>query len=217
MDDHRPLEAPSVPVQRPAIYLSYAWGDLQETGTSREAIVDRLYDSLLADGYRVKRDKMDLGYKGLISDFMREIGRGDCIVVVISDKYLKSPFCMFELLEISHHAAFYDRICPIMLPDAKLHTLRDRLQYVAHWKAELGHLEQLIQQVGIEVLSASGSFQEYEKYRDITQQADKLLTCLADINSQTSQRLAANDFETLKRAIDARLRQLASLPAPPGR
>ena len=43
------------------------------------------------DGYNVVRDKEDVGYKGSISDFMRTIGRGDFIVVAISDKYLKSP------------------------------------------------------------------------------------------------------------------------------
>jgi hypothetical protein len=70
-------------------------------------------------------------------------------------------------------------------------------------------VKHLIEQVGIDVISASGSFQEYEKYREITHNADKLLTYLADINSQTPQMLAANDFETLRRAIDARLRQVA--------
>jgi hypothetical protein len=39
--------------------------DEYETGPSREDIVDRLYDSLTADD--VCREKMDLGYKGLIS------------------------------------------------------------------------------------------------------------------------------------------------------
>ena len=31
---------------------------------------------------------------------MRAIGEGDRIFVVLSDKYLKSPFCMYELFEI---------------------------------------------------------------------------------------------------------------------
>jgi internalin A len=106
--------------------------------------VDRLYEALAADGYTVKRDNMDLGYKGLISAFMRELGRGDCVVVLISDAYLKSPFCMFELLEIYRHHEFHERICPVVLADAQLHTLVDRLTYVKHWKAEFTCIEQLI-------------------------------------------------------------------------
>ena len=206
--DHLPVTVASAPPTRPAVYLSYAWGDVRATPAGERAVVDRLYDALVADGYTVKRDIMDLGYKGLISAFMRELGRGDCVVVLISDAYLKSPFCMFELLEIYRHHEFHERICPIVLADARLHTLRDRLTYVAHWKEQLTSVEQLIQQVGFQVLSASGSLQEYETYREITYHADKLVSYLADINSQTPQLLEANDFATLKQAIDARLQSL---------
>ena len=68
--------------------------------------------------------------------------------------------------------------------------------------------EQLIQEVGIQVLSASGSLQKYDTYREITYHADKLVSCLADIHSQTPQLLEANDFATLKQAIDARIQSL---------
>jgi internalin A len=206
--DHQPAIVASVPPVRPSVYISYAWEDVRATAAGERALMDRLYEALAADGYTIKRDSVDLGYKGLISAFMRELGRGDCVVVLISDAYLKSPFCMFELLEIYRHHEFHERICPVVLADARLHTLADRLTYVAHWKAEFTRIEQLIQAVGIQVLSASGSLQEYETYREITYHADKLVSCLADINSQTPRLLEANDFATLKRAIDARLQAL---------
>ncbi len=72
----------------------------------------------------------------------------------------------------------------------------------------MARIEQLIEQVGFQVLSASGSLQEYEKYREITFYADELLTHLADIYSQTPERITADDFTMLKCAIDARLQQL---------
>jgi hypothetical protein len=206
--DHLPTTAVSAPPARPAVYLSYAWGDVRATPAGERAVVDRLYDGLIADGYTVKRDTMDLGYKGLISDFMRELGRGDCVVVLISDTYLRSPFCMFELLEIYRHHEFHERICPIFLADARLHTLEDRLTYVTYWKEKATSIKQSIQQVGIQNLSASGSLQEYEKCRDIAYYIDKLVSYLADMNTQTPQLLEANDFATLKHAIDARLQSL---------
>ena len=43
---------------------------------------------------------------------MQEIGRGRCIITVISDKYLKSPNCMYELVQIAENGQFYDRIFP---------------------------------------------------------------------------------------------------------
>ena len=78
--DYLPVTVASVPPARPAVYLSYAWGDVRATPAGERAVVDRLYDALVAGGYTVKRDTMDLGYKGLIRAFMRELGRGDCVV-----------------------------------------------------------------------------------------------------------------------------------------
>ena len=202
---------PSDPARSmPTIYLSYAWGDARETGPSREAIVDQLYASLITDGYHVKRDKMDLGYKGLISAFMQEIGRGDLIVVVISDKYLKSPYCMYELLEISQHQNIHERIFPIVLEDAKIREPEDCADYVIFWRDKENGLRQAVEKVGLETLSPEGGlFQRYKRYQAIMQNADHLIDYLADMNTLTSQLLAANDFATIKRAIDDRLAELS--------
>ena len=94
------------------VYISYAWG-----GES-ERIVNELDADLQSKGILVVRDKRDLGFKGMIRDFMQQIGRGHAVIVVISDKYLKSPNCMYELVEIARNKDFYDRVFPIVLGDA---------------------------------------------------------------------------------------------------
>src|SRR5688572_15322470 len=77
------------------VFISYAWGDEQEK------IVDQIDLALQRRGIRIIRDKRDLGYEGSIKAFMERIGQDRCIVVVMSDKYLRSPNCMFELIEIA--------------------------------------------------------------------------------------------------------------------
>ena len=81
-----------------AVFISYAWG---EDTHERETIVNQLDQSLQRRGVTIIRDKRDLGYKGMIRDFMKRIGEGYCVIVVISDKYLRSKNCMFELVEIA--------------------------------------------------------------------------------------------------------------------
>jgi hypothetical protein len=203
------------PNLRPAIYISYATDEAQETGASREAIVDRLETALTTAGYRVRRDKRDLAYKDRISEFMAEMGRADCIVVVLSDKYLKSPFCMGELLDIYRHHHFRERIFPIVLPDVTLNRLPGRLLYVRYWHDECANIEREMQAIAPALLSTSGSHREAEKYRDIAQHIDALLTYLADMNSQTPQDLEVNDFAALKQAIAARIQHLAAQDLPP--
>lgn len=51
----------------------------------------------IPEGFDVRRDKENAGYRASIRDFMKEIGQGNCIIVAISDKYLKSENCMFEM------------------------------------------------------------------------------------------------------------------------
>ena len=87
-----------------AIFISYAWG-----GESEE-LVNQIDKTLQQRGFRIIRDKRDLGYKNSISAFMERIGQGNCIIIVISDKYLRSPNCMFELVEISNGKQFHDRV-----------------------------------------------------------------------------------------------------------
>ena len=42
-----------------------------------------------------------MNYKDPIRAFMQRLGRGKCIVVVLSKAYLTSASCMFELTEIA--------------------------------------------------------------------------------------------------------------------
>jgi len=189
------------------IFVSYAWGDRRETGDSREAIVDRLYDTLVSRGHKVVRDKKDNGYGKRISEFMRRLGEGKLVVVVVSDKYLKSPYCMYELLEIYEHGGLVEgRMFPIVLSDAKMYSLADRLEYVLHWKREKKKIEDLINELGLDAFSAEGTYREYDQYyRRIFQNVDQLTALLRDINALTPQLLEDNNFEVLVTAITARV------------
>ena len=69
-------------------------------------MADALYHSLKEANPEVIRDKNALEYKGFISDFIGEIGQGKCVVVAISRKCVRSPFCMFELYAIARNSNF---------------------------------------------------------------------------------------------------------------
>jgi internalin A len=51
----------------------------------------------------------------LIKEFMQRIEKGKCVIVVISDRYLKSPNCMYERVQIANNGEFDNRIFPIVL------------------------------------------------------------------------------------------------------
>jgi internalin A len=123
-------------------YVSYAWGDDKTPeGKAREQIVDDLCASALASGHQILRDKEVLGLGDSISRFMRRIGTGDRIFVILNDKYLRSPHCMFELSEIwrtSRHEGetFLERARIYALPETKIWDPIDWTDWAIHWKKQ---------------------------------------------------------------------------------
>jgi len=66
----------------PEIFVSYAW-----SGESTR-IVDGIEAALRGTGIGFSRDRNELRYKDSIRDFMRRLGRGKAVVVILSNQYL---------------------------------------------------------------------------------------------------------------------------------
>ena len=193
---------------KPKIYFSYAWGDAKETGESREKIVNELYDSLTDDGFNIIRDKMNLEYGGLISDFMEDIGEGDLVVVFISDKYVKSHYCMFELYEIARNSKwdrqlFRQRILPVPVEYIAFGDPDVLRIYFTHWKQEEKKWADFILENMQQATEAQTD--RYQKTKSINQKFGDLSDWLADINTSTTSLLSQNDFQPVKDAIKKRL------------
>ena len=191
------------------IFFSYAWGDQNEKGESREKIVDELYESLKDDGFEVVRDKKDLGYGGLISGFMKDIGEGSLIIVFISDKYLKSQYCMFELLEIFRNSRgdkeqFAKAIMPVSVEYVKLSDTEVLDQYFEHWAVETKKWEDLVAKRKSQVTESQTD--QWQRMKKINQNFGDLADFLRDINSSTVNLLKENDFQIVKDEITKRLK-----------
>jgi hypothetical protein len=137
--------ATAAPRPPSSVFVSYAWGGDSET------VVDRIEQAFQARGVRVVRDKKDAGYKSDIAAFMQRLSRGDQVIVVVSDRYLKSQFCMAELVGIADSSRsgddFVKRIYPVVLEDAQLFRPIERLQYVRHWEKERDELDREMRSV----------------------------------------------------------------------
>ena len=179
------------------VYISYAWG-----GES-ERIVNQLDVDLQANGITIIRDKRDLGFKGMIRDFMQQIGRGYAVIVVISDKYLRSPNCMYELVEIARNKDLYDRIFPIVLADADIYNPVNRIKYIKHWEDKLKELDEAIKMVSSANLQ--GLRDEIDSYDEIRDNISNLTFLLKDMNTLTPEIHENSNFEILISVLKKRL------------
>jgi len=178
------------------IFVSYAWG-----GES-ERTVDELEATFVAQGLSIVRDKKDLGYKGSIEAFEQRIGRGQAIILVISDKYLRSKHCMYELVEVAENRNLRERIFPIVLPDAKIYDAVDRLAYIRFWDGEIDKLNQAIKEVAV-VANLKGITADLDLYDRIRDNIAELTDLLSDMNTLTPEIHAESEYATLIEAVSA--------------
>jgi Leucine-rich repeat (LRR) protein/GTPase SAR1 family protein len=180
------------------IFLSYAWR------SESEEVANQIDQAFQAKGITIVRDNRDIGFKGLIKEFMEELGRGKCVIAVIDDKYLKSPNCMFELVQVAQNGSFYDRIFPIVLGDVKLPKARDRLKYIRHWQEEIDALNQELRKFG-DPIKISSIHEELNQYEDIRNAIDKLADTLKNMNTLTLQMHQDSDFQIIINAVEKKL------------
>jgi hypothetical protein len=139
----------------PKVYVSYAWGDdSSEEAKQRGLVVDRLCESVQAEGWEVIRDKNVLKLGDLISTFMRTLGQADLVIVVLSAKYMRSIACMTELHSIYRNSRqekqeFLNRIIPLVLSDARISTWRDRAEHARHWESEFNEMSPNVSLMGV--------------------------------------------------------------------
>jgi len=182
-----------------AVFISYAWGG------EREDIVNEIDETLQQRGIRIVRDKRALGYRGSIREFMERIGRGSCIIVVISDKYLRSPNCMFELVEIADNKQFHDRIFPVVLSDANIYDPLKRIEYIKFWEGKRKELAKAMKT--LDPANLHGIREEMDDYDRIRDKISGLTSILKDMNTLTPDMHRDSEFSNLYDAIIERLQE----------
>ena len=193
----------SVIADKPAIYISYGWGEFSDS----EKVVGQLYDAFIAKGYNIIRDKNNLGYKGNIDQFMQLIGKGNYVIVVISDKYLKSINCMYEMAQIyANGGEVIKRLFPIVLGDAKIYTSADRNAYIAFWESEEKRYNDIISSGG-EILNRLSEIDNLKKSKDIKEKIGLVLEQVSGINTLTADMLLNSGFAEIMKALDLQMEE----------
>jgi internalin A len=182
-----------------AVFISYAWGG------EREEVVNQIDQTLQQRGLKITRDKRDLGYKGSIKEFMEQIGKGNCVIVVVSDKYLRSPNCMFELVEIADNKQFHDRIFPIVLADANIYDPIKRIEYVKYWEEKRAELAKAIKT--LDPANLQGIRDDMDLYDRIRDKISGLASTLKDMNTLTPEMHMEGNFNHLFDAIEKRMKE----------
>jgi hypothetical protein len=198
------------PETPPQIFVSYAWGDSSTAASQedreRQEVIERLCQALENGPWQVVRDKSVLRYGDRISSFMKTLGRADTIIVVLSSKYLRSPYCITELYDIYEQSlrekeGFLRRIIPIVLDDAKITDWRDRVIYTEHWETEFKAMEEHLTHLGGEDINL------YKAMRRWHNEVGDMLAYINDVlHPHGFDAIVKDNFAALRHMLEERTR-----------
>jgi internalin A len=152
------------------VFVSYKQSD------ESIALVDRIENVLRDHGITLLRDRNEVGYRDSFRNFMERLASSDAIVVVLSDAYLKSENCMFELAEIAARGDLRKRIYPIALKDAKIFKPKDRPRYTKYWARRISDLEAVPHR-------QPGTYDDLGHFARYRNEIDGILKTLADMHT----------------------------------
>jgi internalin A len=182
---------------QPEVFVSYHWGG------EADALVDEIQQRMSERGVHITRDRDEVNYRDSIEKFMRRLGAGKAVVVVLDKAYLRSRNCLFELTRIAQDRGFAARIFPIVMADAGIFDAVERVRHIKYWENKRDELDEAMRSVGQENLH--GIREELDLYETIRNTIAGILDVLGDMNTLTEQNLRADGFEHLYRSLEAAL------------
>lgn len=169
---------------QPRIFLSYAWANA--------GVADEIDNAFKAVGITFQRDVRDVAYAGNIKDFMNQVGKSDFVVMLISDEYVRSENCMYEVKELLNAHEFEKRILPVIINNAPVFKSDHHKQYYEHWALELKKAnEMLARHVNEKTLADKRKIQSIHDYLGIFFQK------ITDLKSEKFENLKANNYRDM--------------------
>lgn len=140
------------------IFLSYCQKD-----SDIADLIDERLGSLVKGKATISRDIRDVKYHESFKKFMQSIEHHDFVITIISDSYMKSRNCMYEVLEVVKDSDFANKLVFIVLKneDVKyyknkpsmdigtdVYSAKGQTNYSIYWKQQEQDLQKQIDDLG---------------------------------------------------------------------
>jgi tetratricopeptide (TPR) repeat protein len=169
----------------PQIFLSYS----RKNGN----IADEIDNDFKRVGISLMRDVRDAKYKSSIKEFMQRVGKSNFVLMIISDEFLRSDNCMYEVTELLNTHEFEKRILPVVLDNASgVFKAATRTEYYDYWKAEVKQAEKRSKaHPNLDLI------EEAKRYRSIYEYIDSFFQKIKDLNVLTYEKLKNQNYRPL--------------------
>lgn len=113
--------------KKPNIFLSYSHKDKE--------IADRVDKFFISKNIRLTRDVRDAPAYSSLKRFMDTIRDHDYVILLISDAYLKSINCMYEVIQFIQEKKYIEKTFPIIIDkQADIFNKVKHIDYISFWQ-----------------------------------------------------------------------------------
>lgn len=179
LDSHKQPNPIDVDDDRKCVFISYCWAD--------NKIADNIEKYLADKNIVVKRDIRNIGNWCSIREFMKSIRDQDYAVLIISDNYLKSENCMYEIFELLKDNDFANKIFPVVI-EKSIYDTNKRIEYISYWESKSKELESIMQTISM--LNRGEATATLKKINNIAMNIGKFLEKVSDMNNPRIENVA---------------------------
>lgn len=155
----------------PTVFISYK--------RDKSDIVNKLEDKI-GGRAEIKRDTKEIGAWESITTFMKSIRTQDFAILVISDNYLKSVACMYEVIQLMKEDDWLNKTMIMLADDINIFGTKEQLAYIKYWDDEYNSISELIKSLPPETVSSQS--EELKKISRIRDEIGSFLHIVSDRN-----------------------------------
>ncbi len=199
---NNPLPASIADIQKVHIFLSYCNKD--------DDLADIICEKLARYSFiSISRYTTDVPYKTSFREFMNSLSTHDKVIMIITDQYMKSRACMYEVGQLINSPNFQKKILFVICTnedktyyksepeediEANIYDPHGRNQYIIYWEKECGKLEDDLKRIK----SEAAKIPIREEVKDIKKIIDydigSFMKYLADVNGISFDKLYEHGF-----------------------
>jgi tetratricopeptide (TPR) repeat protein len=183
--------------KKPSIFISYS--------SKNKKIADYIDTIFQKNKITLTRDIRDVAFKESFKEFMQKIRNTKFAILVISDDFLKSRNCMFEVIEFLKEQDFDEKFLPVVLEDVSLDPV-GKTKYLQYWENEYERLKKEAESLKPEDIVTPAK--DLRHYKHISMHIGDFLDKLSDIRFEPYKKLEATDFKILFDEINKRAQHL---------
>lgn len=174
---------------QPKIFLSYAWANTD--------VADEIDNTFKQFGITFQRDIRDVKYADSIKGFMHLVGKADFVIMLISDAYIKSENCMYEVVEVLNTHEYEKKVLPIIVDDTQLFKRDNQKIYYQYWEEELKKSSALL----LDFINEK-TLEDKKKIHNINNNLGIFFQKLTDLKSETFENLKADNYKLILQKIN---------------